>query len=71
MNDENVSSMEMDSQRLLTQQIRDYATVGRNMFWQRQIIYTAAIVLAAYYYDLWLAISTVAESFEQTRQMSS
>ena len=60
MNDETVSSIEMDSSRLLTQQIRDYATVGRNMFWQRQIIYTAAIVLAAYYYDLWLAISTVA-----------
>ncbi|MBO29178.1 MAG: two-component sensor histidine kinase, partial [Rhodobacteraceae bacterium] len=60
MNDENVSPMEMDSQRLLTQQIRDYAAVGRNMFWQRQIIYTAAVVLAAYYYDLWLAISTVA-----------
>lgn len=45
---------------LKTQQIRDYATVGRNMFWQRQIIYAAAVSLAAYYYDLWLAVSSIA-----------
>lgn len=41
----------------LIQPLRDYCQVGIDLVWQRQIIFIAALVLAAFYYDLWLAIS--------------
>ncbi len=44
--------------KLLAQQIRDYSTVGMNLFWQRQMIFAAAIGLSAFYYDIWLSITT-------------
>ncbi|SDG41742.1 sensor histidine kinase [Sulfitobacter delicatus] len=41
------------------QQMRDYSQVGVNLFWQRQMIFAAAICLSAFYYELWLSISTL------------
>ena len=35
----------------LKRRLRDYAVVGRQLFLQRIIIYSAAILLAGYYYD--------------------
>ncbi|NUH67224.1 HAMP domain-containing histidine kinase [Sulfitobacter sp. S0837] len=40
-------------------QMRDYSQVGVNLFWQRQMIFAAAICLSAFYYELWLAVSTL------------
>ena len=41
------------------QQMRDYSQVGVNLFWQRQMIFAAAICLSAFYYELWLSITTL------------
>ncbi|WP_317405923.1 sensor histidine kinase [Sulfitobacter dubius] len=41
------------------QQMRDYSQVGVSLFWQRQMIFAAAICLSAFYYELWLSISTL------------
>ena len=43
---------------LMVRQMKDYAAVGKNLFWQRQMIYFAALVLAGYYYSLRLALIT-------------
>lgn len=45
---------------LLVRQMKDYATVGKNLVWQRQIIFAAALLLAGYYYSIWLAVITAA-----------
>lgn len=42
----------------LVQQMCDYATVGRNLFWQRQVIFAAALVLASFYYSGYYALVT-------------
>lgn len=39
-------------------QLQDYATVGKNLFWQRQTIFAAALLLASYYYSLTYALIT-------------
>ncbi|MRU14980.1 hypothetical protein FDP25_06005 [Roseovarius sp. A21] len=39
---------------LLTAQMTDYARVGQNLFWQRQGLYAAALILEAVYYS-WIA----------------
>ncbi|MFD2740837.1 sensor histidine kinase [Sulfitobacter aestuarii] len=44
---------------MTVRQIRDYCSVGIDMFWQRQLVFAAAIGLAAYYYDLWLSLTTM------------
>tara|TARA_R110002049_G_scaffold140930_7_gene302357 strand:+ start:8435 stop:9901 length:1467 start_codon:yes stop_codon:yes gene_type:complete len=44
---------------VVVRQMRDYSIVGVNLFWQRQMIFAAAICLAAFYYDIWLSISTL------------
>ncbi len=43
---------------LLARQMKDYASVGKNLFWQRQIIFAAALILAGYYYSVVLALIT-------------
>jgi signal transduction histidine kinase len=43
---------------LLVRRMKDYAAVGKNLAWQRRIIFTAALVLAGYYYNLILALTT-------------
>ncbi len=40
----------------LFQQMRDYATVGRNLFWQRQMTFAAALILAGFYYSGYFAL---------------
>lgn len=40
---------------LLTSQMKDYARVGVDLFWQRQMIYAAAFLLEAFYYSWVLA----------------
>src|SRR6056297_3881846 len=54
---------------LLTAQMTDYARVGQNLFWQRQGLYLAALVLEAVYYSWIAALITlgavvVAEAFD-------
>ncbi len=54
---------------LLTSQMKDYARVGQNLFWQRQAIYAAALLLEAFYYSMGvalitLAVVTAAEAFD-------
>jgi len=44
----------------LTAQMKDYARVGVNLFWQRQAIYAAALLLEAFYYSAALALATLA-----------
>lgn len=44
---------------LVIRQMQDYAGVGINLFWQRQMIFGAALALAAYYYDARLALITL------------
>ena len=41
----------------LKRRLRDYAVVGRQLFLQRIIIYSAAILLAGYYYDASTALA--------------
>ncbi len=53
----------------LSQQLCDYAGVSANLFWQRQMIFGAALALAAYYYDVWftlitLSLITLSESYD-------
>lgn len=43
---------------VLTRQMKDYATVGMNLVWQRQMIFGAALVLAGFYYSVALALTT-------------
>ncbi len=43
----------------LVQNMRDYCQVGIDLVWQRQIIFAAALALAAYYYDVWLAVAVL------------
>ena len=43
---------------MLVRQMKDYATVGKNLLWQRQFIFLAALVLEGYYYSLSLALIT-------------
>ncbi|HAR54331.1 MAG TPA: sensor histidine kinase, partial [Roseovarius nubinhibens] len=45
---------------LLTSQMKDYARVGTSLFWQRQMIYAAALGLEAYYYSWQLALLNLA-----------
>jgi signal transduction histidine kinase len=45
---------------LLIRQMRDYCQVGMDLVWQRQIIFAAALALAAYYYDVWLSVIILA-----------
>lgn len=54
---------------LLIRQMRDYSKVGLDLFWQRQIIFAAALALAAFYYSTTLAGSllgliVVSESYD-------
>jgi signal transduction histidine kinase len=39
-------------------QMQDYATVGQNLFWQRQMTFAAALALASFYYSLYLSLLT-------------
>lgn len=41
------------------QQMRDYSQVGVNLFWQRQMIFAAALCLTSFYYDIWFSFSTL------------
>ena len=41
---------------LFARQIKDYCQVGVDLVWQRQIIFAAALALAAFYYDARLAV---------------
>lgn len=54
---------------VLTSQMADYAHVGQTLFWQRQAIYAAALLLEAFYYSMGvalitLAVVTAAEAFD-------
>ena len=40
------------------QQMRDYAAVGKNLFWQRQVIFAAALILASFYYSGFYSVIT-------------
>ncbi|MDA3887271.1 MAG: hypothetical protein PF443_00430, partial [Allgaiera sp.] len=40
----------------LSDRLRDYATVGMALFWQRMLIYGAGIAIGAYYVDIRLAL---------------
>jgi signal transduction histidine kinase len=40
---------------ILAQQLRDYSQLGISLVWQRQVIFLAALGLAAFYYDIVLA----------------
>jgi signal transduction histidine kinase len=42
----------------LLPQLRDYATVGINLFWQRQMTFSAALLLASFYYSLYYSLLT-------------
>jgi len=42
----------------MLEKMQDYATVGRNLFWQRQIIFAAALILAGFYYSTSFAVLT-------------
>jgi signal transduction histidine kinase len=48
-----------DATKTRVRQIRDYCDVGINLFWQRQLIFVAAIGLSAYYYHIWLSMVTL------------
>lgn len=39
-------------------QMQDYAAVGQNLFWQRQMTFAAALALASFYYSLYLSLLT-------------
>lgn len=43
----------------LIRQMRHYSAVGLRLFAQRQMIFAAAICLAAFYYQAWIAITTL------------
>jgi signal transduction histidine kinase len=43
----------------LRQQLKDYAQVGINLFWQRQAIFGSALVLEAYYFSYVMALVTL------------
>lgn len=43
---------------LLVRQMKDYAICGKNLIWQRQMIFSAALLLAGYYYSIGLALIT-------------
>ena len=54
---------------LLSSQMKDYARVGMDLFWQRQTIYAAAFLLEAFYYSWLLAVLSlsvviISESFD-------
>lgn len=44
---------------ILIRQMRHYSAVGLRLFAQRQMIFAAAIGLAAFYYEAWIAITTL------------
>lgn len=44
----------------LIREMKDYADVGMKLVWQRQMIFIAALALAGYYYDVRLAVETLA-----------
>jgi signal transduction histidine kinase len=44
---------------LLTRQMKDYATIGKHLVWQRQMIFGAALLLAGFYYSVELALTTL------------
>ena len=46
--------------QMRVRQIRDYCHVGASLFWQRQIIFAAALGLQAYYYNFWLSVVILA-----------
>jgi signal transduction histidine kinase len=43
---------------MLVRQMKDYATAGKNLIWQRWAIFSAALLLTAYYYSLQIALVT-------------
>ncbi|WP_417690077.1 sensor histidine kinase [Roseibium sp.] len=48
-----------DDVEILASQIKDYCDVGLKLLWQRQMIFTAALTLQAYYYSWKLALITL------------
>ncbi|MFY0634078.1 MAG: HAMP domain-containing histidine kinase [Vannielia sp.] len=50
--------LEAKNTKILAKQMKDYATVGKNLVWQRQMIFAAALILAGYYYSVALAVTT-------------
>ncbi len=53
----------------LSDRLRDYATVGMALFWQRMLIYSAGIAIGAYYIDtrlalIALALFSISEAFD-------
>ncbi|WP_297754886.1 HAMP domain-containing sensor histidine kinase [uncultured Shimia sp.] len=56
---EDVMDQTSSDQALLARQIKDYCQVGIDLIWQRQIIFGAALALAAFYYDVWLALGVL------------
>ena len=55
MSDETPVEVDDNGTSLLIRQMQDYCQVGMDLVWQRQIIFAAALALAAYYYDVWLS----------------
>lgn len=54
---------------ILASRMKDYARVGLNLFWQRQMIYASAFLLEAFYYSWFLAVLSmsvliVSETFD-------
>ena len=54
----NAGSSSEETQKLI-RQMRHYSAVGLRLFAQRQMIFAAAIGLAAFYYEAWIAITTL------------
>ena len=51
-----IDNVNLPQTRPVLSRLRDYALVGSRAFAQRAIIYTVAIGLAGYYYDLYVAL---------------
>jgi len=45
---------------LIIKEMKDYCQVGANLVLQRQLIFGAALILAAFYYSTWLALTCLA-----------
>ncbi|WP_246039978.1 sensor histidine kinase [Sulfitobacter sabulilitoris] len=45
---------------MLIRKMRDYSRVGMRLFWQRQISFAASIILAGFYFELWISLTTAA-----------
>jgi len=59
MSDLKTQEQKISDHNVLMRQLRDYCQIGIDLVWQRQIIFLAALGLAAFYYDLGLAISVL------------